>query len=160
MADTTTTLPEGFLECPAPNLTVSRIDWANTELPECKDLYAVILDGVLSAEECRALVKAAEAHTNGKWERAMVNIGGGLQAMYTDIRNCDRIIWDDVDMVAKIWARIDQAVPELKRLKDWPKVTGMGPVKRKETWKMTRLNERMRFLKYTEGEYFRRKCGT
>lgn len=102
-------------------------------------------------------MRAAEAHTGGQWERAMVNVGGGEQAMYTDIRNCDRITWDDVDIVAKIWARIDETVPELERLENWPKVTGMGPVKRKETWKLTRPNERMRFLKYTKGEYFRRK---
>jgi hypothetical protein len=38
-----------------------------------------------------------------------------------------------------------------------PEVTGSGPVKRREVWKMTRLNERMRFLKYTKGEYFKRE---
>ena len=31
----------------------------------------------------------------------------------------------------------------------------MGPGKRKETFQMTRLNERMRFLRYVEGNYFR-----
>jgi hypothetical protein len=35
-------------------------------------------------------------------------------------------------------------------------VTGNGPAKRGETWKVTRLNERGRYLKYTGGEYFKR----
>ena len=42
-------------------------------------------------------------------------------------------------------------------LKYMPHVTGFGPAKRNETLRMTRLNERMRFLKYTNGQYFRRR---
>ena len=40
-------LPEDFLSAPAPNITVSRIDFKKTDLPEYKDCYAVILDDVL-----------------------------------------------------------------------------------------------------------------
>ena len=36
----------------------------------------------------------------------------------------------------------------------------MGPTKRKEVWKVTRLNERLRFLKYVGGEYFRRELSS
>lgn len=152
------TVPKGFLDGPAPNITISRIDFAKTALPEYKDLWAVVLDGVMSPEECKALVAAAESTTEGKWYRALVNVGGGRQRMIEDVRNCGRIIWDSTEMVAKIWSRIEASVPEIHRLEEWPKVTGIGPSKRKEVWKMTRLNERMRFLKYSSGEYFRRKC--
>jgi hypothetical protein len=150
-------LPKGFLERPAPNIKVEKIDFAKSTIPEYDDCWAVILDNVMTPQECKALVSAAEATTDGKWERAMVNIGGGRQAMYEDTRKCGRIIWDSKDIVAKIWARIEPTVPELQYLENWPKVTGNGPFKRKEVWKMTRLNERMRFLKYTSGEFFRRK---
>ena len=85
----------------------------------------------------------------------MINIGGGHQALYEDTRKCGRIIWDDSDIVAKLWARIQDSVPDIHQLQDWPTVTGIGPAKRKETWKLTRLNERMRFLKYVGGEYFK-----
>ncbi|KAF1985616.1 oxidoreductase domain-containing protein [Aulographum hederae CBS 113979] len=149
-------LHEDFLSGPPPNITKETIDFSHTNLAEYNGLWAVILDGVLSLDECKTLVKAAESQ--GEWERAMVNIGGGMQAMYTDTRNCGRIIWDSQEIVAKIWARCAQHVPEIKRLENWPKVTGVGPVKRKEPWRLTRLNERMRFLKYTGGEYFRPHC--
>jgi hypothetical protein len=147
-------LPAGFLEGPAPNITKTVIDFSKEGLPEYEKCWAVILEGVLSETECQQLVAAAEATTGAIWERAMVNIGGGEQALYEDTRKCGRIIYDDREMVAKLWARIEASVPDILRLENWPGVTGPGPTKRKETWKMTRLNERMRFLKYVGGEYF------
>lgn len=86
----------------------------------------------------------------------MVNVGNGMQVMNEDTRKYGRIIMDSQDIVDRIWDRIRSYVPELLELANAPDVTGEGPAKRRETWKMTRLNERMRFLKYTRGEYF--KC--
>lgn len=150
------TLPEGFLSGPAPSLTRTDIDLKKGGiLTEYDDPWAVVLDGVLSEQECDELIAAAESTTDGKWERALINIGGGMQAMYEDTRKCGRIIWDDRDVVARLWARIEGAVPEIHELKNRPHVTGNGPVKRNESWKLTRLNERMRFLKYVGGEYFK-----
>lgn len=148
-------LPKGFLNGPAPNLTKHVIDFKKEGLPSYEGRWAVILDGVLSQEECELLTKAAEATTEGNWERAMVNVGNGQQRLYEDTRKCGRIIWDDRDVVAKLWARIQDSVPDIHRLQDWADVTGIGPAKRKETWKVMRLNERMRFLKYVGGEYFK-----
>ncbi|KAH8704364.1 oxidoreductase domain-containing protein [Phaeosphaeriaceae sp. PMI808] len=151
-------LPEGFLDGPAPNLRRSKVDFEFGRMPEFKHLWAVILDDVLTEEECGQLVAAAEATTDGKWERAMVNIGGGMQAMYEDTRKCGRIIWDERDIMAKLWARIEAAVPEIHRLENCPDITGIGPKNRGEVWKVTRLNERQRFLKYIGGEYFKAHC--
>ncbi|KAF2017770.1 oxidoreductase domain-containing protein [Aaosphaeria arxii CBS 175.79] len=154
-ASNTFKLPEGFLSGPAPELTRTDVDWVKGGLPEYQRHWAVVLDGVLTEEECDQMVAAAEAKTDSKWERAMVNIGGGRQALYEETRNCGRIIWDDSDIVAKLWTRIQDAVPDIHQLKNWPNVTGNGPSMRHETWTVTRLNERMRFLKYTGGEYFK-----
>jgi hypothetical protein len=148
-------LPEDFLAGPAPNLERSDIDFAKEGLWEQDGLWAVILDGVLSEEECDQLVAAAEATTNSEWERAMVNIGGGMQAMIEETRKCGRIIWDNRELMAKLWARIESSVPEVHRLEMRPRITGSGPSKRKEVWKVSRLNERARFLKYVGGEYFK-----
>ena len=87
--------------------------------------------------------------------QAMVNVGAGQQRMIEDTRNCGRIIWDDRDVVGKIWTRVADSVQDIHQLNNWADVTGAGPAKRKETWKATRLNERMRFLKYVGGEYFK-----
>ena len=151
------TLPSDFLSGPAPNLQKNNIDFKKTDLPEYDGLYATVLDGVLTNEECKFLVKAAEATTDGKWEQAMINVGNGEQVLITDTRDCGRIIWDDREMVAKIWARCKDHIGEIESLHEVPRVTGWGPCKRKETWRLTRPNERMRFLKYGKGQYFRRK---
>lgn len=156
MASSTSTLPPDFLRAPAAGISASKIDFATTTLPEYKDLYAVVIDGVLSEEECAQLLQAAEATANGTWERAMVNVGHGQQKMISELRNCGRIIWDSRDVVDRIWSRIGHVaeVQEIMRLVNVPKILGNGPLKRKETWVYTRPNERMRFLKYTGGEYF------
>ena len=133
------------------------IDFKNTDLPEYKGLYAIVLDNVFTEQACQTLINMAESTAGGKWEEAMVNVGYGRQRSIKEIRDCGRIIWDDFDMVATIWARIKDQVPEILTLKDQSLITGYGPVRRNETWKMSRLNERMRFLKYQEGQYFKRK---
>ncbi|KAL9000578.1 MAG: hypothetical protein Q9169_000871 [Polycauliona sp. 2 TL-2023] len=146
-----------FLLEPTPGLQVRKtiIDFKETPLLEYDGLYAAILDNVFSREECQDLIRAAEATTNGQWEQAMINVGNGEQKLIPDARDCGRIIWDDRDVVARIWARVKGNLPEIALLQDMSHVTGYGPVKRKEILHMTRLNERMRFLKYTSGQYFR-----
>ena len=47
---------------------------------------------------------------------------------------------------------------EILRLEKVPRIFGNGPAKRDEVWRLTRPNERMRFLKYEGGEYFRPHC--
>lgn len=157
MVNPTSSLPKDFLSGPALNPVISHVDFAVEGLEEYEGLFAVVIDNVLTPSECEQYVAAAENHADGKWERAMINIGGGRQAMYEDTRKCGRIIWDSPEVVAKIWARVEPLVPEINRLVNWPDVTGSGPCKRREVWRLTRCNERMRILKYTSGEYFKRK---
>ncbi len=133
------------------------IDFKTTNLPEYKGLYATVLDNVFTEQACQTLINMAESTAGGEWEEAMVNVGNGKQRTIKDTRDCGRIIWDDFDMVGTIWARIKDQVPEILTLKNQSHITGYGPVRRNETWKMSRLNERMRFLKYQEDQYFRRK---
>ncbi|KAL8634484.1 MAG: hypothetical protein Q9228_007921 [Teloschistes exilis] len=157
MSELTFTLPSDFLSKPAGDIHCQKIDFTKTSLPEYKGLYAVILDNVLTKAECDDLVRAAEGRTNGEWEQAMINIGGGHQRLITDARDCGRIIWDDAEIVARIWNRVKDQVPEILSLRGQAHITGNGPVRRGETWGFSRLNERMRFLKYTVGQYFGRK---
>ncbi|KAF2758581.1 hypothetical protein EJ05DRAFT_464436 [Pseudovirgaria hyperparasitica] len=147
-----------LLTSPPPDITIKDIDFDDTNLSGAKygGLDAKILDNVLTAAECAALIAVAE--TVGHWERAMVNIGNGKQALYTDTRNCGRIIWDDKEIVNRLWQRVKPHIEPWTRLEGRAEVTGNGPAKRKEVWRATRLNERMRFLKYVGGEFFRPHC--
>ena len=62
-------LPEGFLDVPAPNITKRAIDFKKEGIPRYNGQWAVVLDGVLSQDECDLFIKAAEATTGGEWER-------------------------------------------------------------------------------------------
>lgn len=150
-------VPDAFLASPAPHITVERINWSQSPLPKYEGLYAVIIDNVLSPAECEEMRTYAEQSTAEGWERAMVNIGGGRQRLMTEERHCGRIIWDSQDVATRVWQRIAQLaeVREIVRLEDRPRVCGNGPSKRGEVWRFSRPNERMRFLKYVGGEYFR-----
>jgi hypothetical protein len=150
-------LPSDFLLSPAANLITTRLDFAATPLKEYTDLYAVVIDNVLTPIECAAFIAAAESTTKGEWERALVNVGGGRQESIPYIRSCSRIIWDQAEVVERIWKRVEE-VPEVKeilKLEGVPKVFGNGPAHREEVWGFTRPNERMRVLKYVGVEYFK-----
>ncbi|KAL9124307.1 MAG: hypothetical protein Q9217_006351 [Psora testacea] len=150
-------LPRDFLLGPGPRVHRATINFKDTPLPEYEGMYAVILDHVLTPTECRQLLNAAESRTKGIWKQAMVNIGNGEEVFNPYTRDCGRIIWDDRDLVARIWARCKDVVPEIQELRNQPRITGNGPAKRKETWRLSRLNERMRILKYSQGNFFARE---
>ncbi|KAK5109954.1 hypothetical protein LTR62_006443 [Meristemomyces frigidus] len=153
-------LPQDFLAGPAETITVQRINFEETGLPRYAGLYAVVLDNVLTASECNILLEAAAASNAGIWERAMINIGGGRQQMMEDERCCGRIIYDSQKIASRVWQRIEHlpAIEEILRLQNVPRIFGNGPSKRDEAWTFSRPNERMRFLKYVGGEYFRPHC--
>lgn len=147
-----------LLDGPAPPDCKSElIDFSKTELPEYTGLFALLIHNLLTPAECNGLLNVAESSAN--WEQALVNIGGGHQALYTETRNCDRIILDNEDLAKRLLDRIlPHLPPEIVTLENKPYVTGHGPAKRKEVLRITRLNERLRFLKYTHGMYFREHC--
>ncbi|KAI1477487.1 hypothetical protein F4774DRAFT_198102 [Daldinia eschscholtzii] len=156
-------IPDDFLRTEphdAQPITFKQIDFAETVLTEFKGLYAVVLDHVISPSECAKLVEMAEASVHPKsrnkmngspWAPALVNVGSGYEAEVLDYRNSDRIIWDQQDIVDRLWARLEQ-VPQIKETlltAEQPKGT---------VWDFQRLNKRMRFLKYSQGQYFRPHC--
>lgn len=95
-------LPTGFLTRPAEDITVTRIDFAAARLNEYEGLYAIVLDNVLSPEECKTLIQLAESSSADGWERAMISIDEGRQMLVTGERNCGRILWNSREIVAKV----------------------------------------------------------
>ncbi|KAH0164680.1 hypothetical protein KCU67_g5033, partial [Aureobasidium melanogenum] len=146
-------LPPDFLLTPAADDTVTRINFTNTPLPEYADLQAFVIDNALTSSECTTLLSAAEA--SGTWQRAMIQVGNGRQRQEDDQRKCGRLIWDSSDVAQRIWNRVKPFVPEITKLDRQAEVTGGSAVMRGEVWEASRLNERMRFLRYEGGEYFR-----
>lgn len=102
-------------------------------LPRSQRKFAFALESVLRAKECDALVEASEHigfHVAG--------VGGEMkQVVNTDVRSSFRLLSDDPVLAASLWSRIRDHVPVVQRCR---RVLG--------------LNERLRFLRYTEGQRF------
>lgn len=165
-------IPDDFL-APLPNpasIKVEKVDFANSDLPQYKRLYAVVLDNVLSQEECDQLIHLAERSAGGHgvkklvdngWVPAMVNAGAGKEFFAPEYRNSDRIIWDNTVLVQRIWNRIAQGkgIKEYLSALDGEEYNPVMGARRGERWVVTKqgMNERMRFLKYGAGQFFRSK---
>ncbi|KAK0727031.1 hypothetical protein B0T26DRAFT_616521, partial [Lasiosphaeria miniovina] len=146
-------------------VTLTAVDWAQTAVPEFAGLYAVVLEHVLSASECATLLRLAEdsvpptlRNSDSAWNPALVNIGAGFEVLDPGYRNSDRIIWDNQEVVDRLWGRCLRAPGLGERLgvvENDPAV--MGP-SRRGRWEFRRVNERMRFLKYAGGQFFKPHC--
>jgi hypothetical protein len=177
-------IPDDFL-APLPDastIEVKRINFAESPLPGYKRLFAVVLDNVLSQSECDQLLHMAEmsagAHgnsvnsvdgdgeekevKNNGWKPAMVNAGRNHEVMVLDYRNSDRIIWDQETVTTRLWERVMQGegMKEYFQVLNGEKyVAAIGPsaTMKSQRWVVTPqgLNERMRFLKYGPGQYFK-----
>lgn len=170
-------IPSTFLTTQPPDaspITVNKIDFSACPLPEYGRCYAVILDNVLSPSESRTLLSLAEASvpttpSEGKpsnpWQPALVNMGFGFEVLQPDYRNSDRIIWDQQVIVNRLWERIKGADcpgaedlrARLEVVEDDVEILGRSRSGRKTRWEFRRVNDRLRFLKYVPGGFFRRK---
>ena len=98
--------------------------------------YCAIIDGFLTPEECSLLVDLVEQK---EWEAALLN-----ETKIEDIRKSKRVMIDDTALADLLYQRILLAlgVPDGAPRVMYNKLA-------------TRMNNRFRFLKYTEGDYFK-----
>ncbi|KUI58557.1 hypothetical protein VP1G_05805 [Cytospora mali] len=111
----------------------------------------------------------ATATATDAWYPAMVNAGNGLEVLESYYRNSDRIVWDCQEVVDRLWARCLQGragemLRERMDVLDGDEQLGAwkrkGPDHRvvRQRWLFRRLNQRMRFLRYGPGQFFRPHC--
>jgi hypothetical protein len=175
-------IPPTFLTTPAADsvpITATRLDFSKTTIPEYAPLYAVVLDHVLSPSECATLLRLAEASVpapgeeggelrNGEtdpWGPALVNVGGGYEVLEPGYRRSDRIVWDQQEVVDRIWERClgaDGVGEGGEGFRE--RFAGVGGDERDVVgmwqdgrWEFLRVNERMRFLRYGKGGFFQRE---
>ncbi|OJJ97532.1 hypothetical protein ASPACDRAFT_123463 [Aspergillus aculeatus ATCC 16872] len=153
-----------FLPATAPpSATAHRIDFTQTTppLPPYRHLFAAIIDNVFTEAECTELLRLAEASTltatsqTPQWERAMLNVGAGEQVLRPDTRNCGRIILDAPELAQKLGDRILPFLRDEFGLDVLEKDAWRVTLQTRRRYQLTRLNERLRFLRYQGGEFFR-----
>ena len=152
-------------------------DFSNTPLaPDypARKRYVKILDGVFTPEECNALVRFAETGVfdphgttdvemtgENPWKQAAIHFGmeEHQQLVDTKYRNSERILRFDEGVVQWLYERLRPYVHELEEIvpeSEWERVVGRPGGQ--QDWKMIGLNERLSFLRYGPGHFFKEHC--
>jgi len=93
-----------------------------------------LIRNFLSSDECRTLIESSEARG---FEEAKIDTGSG-QEIFKDIRNNDRVFFDDRELASQLFQKINPFVPNI--------ING---------WRLFSLNERFRFYRYKGQQYFK-----
>lgn len=105
--------------------------------------YIIEVDDVLSPEECDALVLRIESLNP---ELAPINTRGGA-AIRTDVRNNERVMFDDEALASQLLERVREHVPRHMR--------GRELVGANERFRCYRYREGMRFAPHADGAFQR-----
>lgn len=103
------------------------------QLSPTRTPFIAVVHDFLSGAESAELVQRIESIGPGA---APITVGGGLQVMRPDVRNNDRVMFEDVSLAASLFERLCPALPAREE-------TAVG------------LNERFRGYRYTAGQRFR-----
>lgn len=109
--------------------------------------FMALVDDVLSAEECRREIQRMEE--TGP-DVATINAGGGRMVLNTNVRNNDRVIFDDVPLAMELFTRLRPAIPDTAAGVNGRNVPGDGD----ELGRAIGLNERFRAYRYSPGQRF------
>lgn len=130
--------------------------------------YALIIDNAFTREECADLIRTAESTPGASWAPALINSVGPdgtlVQQLRTGTRDSGRIMRDDTDLAEWMYQRVlpflEDEIKVIEQGKGkWPALFyEPGTAASGAQWKMKRLNERLRFLRYEEAQYFKTHC--
>ncbi|KAI1410077.1 hypothetical protein F5Y13DRAFT_202478 [Hypoxylon sp. FL1857] len=135
------------------------IDFNETNVKDYAGYFAMTIDNVLTKKECSDLLTFIDPVGTGAWPVAMVTAYNGTQILDPASRFCERIFYTSQAIANRLLERILPHIPpEVVTLKNAADITGQFPVTRKETWRLCRLRDESRFLKYGPGHYFKPHC--
>ncbi|WP_224362932.1 2OG-Fe(II) oxygenase [Hyalangium versicolor] len=97
----------------------------------------VTVSNFLSPQECKEFIRQT---LEEGYEEAPITTSRGF-LMRPDIRNNTRVMKDDPVLSGRLWERMKELVPTTHR--------------RIGSWHPHGLNERFRFYRYTQGQYFK-----
>ncbi len=98
------------------------------------DNGAFTIPGFLTTEECQKLILNSESRG---YDLAKIQTSFGEKNL-TEVRNNERILFDDFDLAKRLFGAVQEYVPEEINY-----------------WKPVGLNERFRFYKYSDKQYFK-----
>jgi len=88
----------------------------------------------ITSEQCKQFI--AKSETTG-FDEAAINVGGH-QEVFKQVRNNERILFDDLALAESLFIQLKPYIPE-----------------QIEDWRVSGLNERFRFYRYDKYQFFR-----
>ncbi|KAF8193279.1 hypothetical protein K438DRAFT_1674835 [Mycena galopus ATCC 62051] len=133
------------------NIPGGLVDFTALGLPVYADCYAIVVDDLYSRPTLSAILGEAERQP---WKIAQIN--GAGTAVYTmpDYRNGDRIIHDSFPLSEQIFAKLRPHLSAIEEIEEQEYDHAAVRVLTQK-WRMVRLNERLRFLRYPKGGFFK-----
>lgn len=95
-----------------------------------------IEDGFLTPEECQGFIRLAESIG---FEEAKIQVRGEGEVMNKDVRDNDRVIYDNLQLAQQLWSLVEPLVPS-----------------EIDEYKVVGLNEKFRFYRYKDGQQFKK----
>jgi len=144
-----------------PKINASLLDWSTTPLKDDYDgHYVKVIDNFLTPEECAELIALAES--DSEWKQAAVHYGLGANDNYvnTNYRNSERILRFDHEAAEVLYKRLLPYVQEFVKIQpgdEWEGIVGF-PGRVEGKWELVGINERLSFLRYGKGNYFKGHC--
>ncbi|CAE6458432.1 unnamed protein product [Rhizoctonia solani] len=145
----------GNLDAPLP-VIAHRLDFVKLGLPEYEQKFAMVIDNLFTPEDCARFV--AKVESEKEWEAAAVNIAANAQIVDTSYRNSSRILYDNEELANEIYEKLKPYLKDIGQIEhsDMHKYTLQ--MSTEPPAQLVGLNERLRFLKYGPGQFFRRHC--
>lgn len=100
-----------------------------------QDPLIMTVDNVFTPEECKNLIEFSHRH---EYDLATITLSRTQSELRQEVRNNQRVIYDDVDFAEKIFNKVKNFLP--------PLLNG---------WQLHGLNERFRFYLYEAGQTFK-----
>jgi hypothetical protein len=126
------------------------VDFSAVGLPEYSKCYATVVDSLFSEAELSAIL--AEAETASPWVIAQINAGTEVYTI-PSFRHGERIIYDSHALSERVFLKFRPYLKDIEEIEEPVYVHGRGVAVQK--WRMVRMNERLRFLRYPKGGFFR-----
>lgn len=106
-----------------------------TSYPTRNNQLIETFDAVFTPEECQQFIDLSEQKG---YEAATITLGRNHFELRTEVRNNDRVIYDDVQLAEQLFLRLRDLLPA-----------------QLHGWDLIGLNERFRFYRYQSGQTFK-----
>ncbi|KAJ7727735.1 hypothetical protein B0H16DRAFT_1331342 [Mycena metata] len=128
------------------------IDFPAAGLPEYDGCFAIVLDDLFPRSTLSFILGQAQTLP---WDVAKINSGTEAYTL-PSYRNGQRIIYDSFELSTQIFEKIRPHLHAIEEIEEPTYISGGRPAVQK--WRMVRMNERLRFLRYPKGGFFRMHC--